>query len=229
MKKFIVFLSFVACFFSCHKQYETCEKECSIFTIKGRVLNMETNMGIANTPISVRWRSSGGFGFSGGSSKDIADGKTDNSGNFTFNTNIDTSLFKKYSIEVSIPTDNNNFLYIPSPFSTYSIIEVSSTQSKNFLFRVFPIAKLTLKINYPINNSTSECVSYGFAPNYGYTCCWNKSPNPSIRDTTLTVETASGILTNIKWYKKDAQGNVKVLTDSILCKKGVENVIKITY
>ncbi len=228
MKNVIVLLMAFCLICSCHKPYETCETNCSNFTIKGRVLNMETNTGIANTPIIVKWRYRQGFSFNG-DSKDIACEKTDNLGNFNFVTTIDTSLFSKYTIEVSIKADNKDFLYIPNPFSDYSIFEIFSNNSENLLFQVFPKANLTFKINYPINNSTSESISYAFAPNNGYVFFWNKNSNPSIRDTTVIVETASGILTNVKWYKKDARGNIEVLTDSIKCKKGVENVLKIVY
>ena len=227
MKKVIVILMACCLICACRK-YETCETNCSNFTFKGRVLNMETNTGIPNAAIEVKWRYSVGFGF-GGDSKDIACEKTDNQGNFNFTTAIDTSLFGKYSIEVSMATDNSNFLYIPSPFDKHSIHQIFSNNSENLLFQVFPKANLTFKINYPVSNSKSESIDYAFAPNYGYVFFWNKSPNSNVRDTTITVETASGILTKVKWYKKDARGNNVVATDSIKCKKGVENVLKIVY
>jgi hypothetical protein len=133
MKKVMVLLMACCLICACNK-YETCDKNCVDITIKGRVLNMETNVGIAKVPVEVAWHKIT-IGFWSPSPIPIECVKTDNSGNFDFVVTVDSSLFNGQHIEVRISNDTANSFYLPNEsWNTFSSFKIDSVSSYNFLF-----------------------------------------------------------------------------------------------
>lgn len=233
MKKiFKISLLFVTLFptLSCHKdreQFQNCNKECMDIKIKGQVKNMETNTGISNFLVSVRWKNSEPC-FLCFDNKNIAQVKTDNLGNFSFNIAVDSSLFNEKHIEVFIPTDNNNFFYTPdsgrNPTTEFDIL---SGGSYEFKFEVFPKATLTLKIKHNSHNLTGAEISHSFHKGGVVDYSWFKNSNSVQQDTIQRVSTASGLMTRINWRKWFGVGNYINFQDSLRCEKGKENVFEI--
>jgi hypothetical protein len=229
MKKLIVFFITCSLFFSCTKTDE-CGKKCVDIRIRGRVRNMEGNVGIPNIPVTVAWNSYKTW-FGSADVISITKVNTDKSGDYDFVVAIDSSLFTHNYIQVDIPLDSNFINYDCSTRTDVLAYRIVDLYSSYFSFRLFPITVLTLKVIHPANSTLLGGAighSHGtdFGSNYG-DYSWQK--RGVLKDSLIKIKTNSVEFTTLNWSKLVDPGKSTNHRDSILCKKNAQNVFEITF
>lgn len=222
------FFASIAC--SCRKEQPACNGNCVNVTISGIVDIKTTGAGMANVPVEVNWFKKG-FCI-GCTSYKVASGKSGSDGKFSFNTNIDTSLFKDYFLSVRVPADTN---YISGSaiggqdFNELRFYDSATLLLQNLKFNFYPKAYLTINLHHTLSDSFNYfSVEHSFADKWQYVD-YIISGSRFASNTTLKVETSSDIYTRITWTKVFDVGKSTVLTDSIIAKKNGINVFDINY
>ena len=217
---------------SCKKllPLDECTGNCKTYTLQGRIYDGTNNVGFSNTAFKLSWeyfRSN--CIFCPKPRNDIYVGTTDVNGNFTILVNLDTTLFNDYSLKL-ITAEKENYY---NSFSGY-LDNSNLNQSNNIRVVFYSTTNLTLKLfrtqndtfdNLRISHDWKQINGSGqttFKEDY-----FGPIPNRN-GDTTINIVTAADIVTMVT-VSKYSNGTFKDLKDSLVCKKGVSNVITANY
>jgi len=210
-------------------KFVKCTKPNSCFEIKieGSIIDKAKNDSIKNIPITLNWVNPTSS-FSADNTIDIQ--YSNNSGNFSFLSSIDTSFFSKgYYLNVSIPIKND---YIVFPRNTFSIYNPTDSIIKNLKYEFYPKTRLLIQIIRQMDDVFETfSVSHTFRKNFGYvdkTIHRNFNQYDSPVNDSYNVETAANIKTYITWVKTINSVRYEK-TDSIICKQNTQNIYKIKY
>ncbi len=232
MKITSVFVLILIILLSCKKdmQFLECTNNCKTYSLQGRVYDGTNNLGFGNTELKLRWeyfRSS--CFYCPGDKYDIYTGKTDPSGNFKVNITVDTSRFQNYSLSLITPTKAS---FYTSFISTLNDSNLNQTPI-NIVY--YPSTILTLKL-FKIQNSVLKFVniSHEWRELHGNTNLifitdYSKTLPIAAGDTTLNINTVADIKTIVTVEKRFLDNSFQDIKDSIICKKGQNNLLNMYY
>lgn len=217
-------------FLSCKKErglYD-CPGHCKSYVIKGRIFDATTNKAFANHPVKLRWETfRSNCIFCPRAQPDIYNGKTDRNGNFTIVANLDTTLFQDYSLVLSTP-EKENFRN-----AYHGYLEDDNLKGKPVEVPFYPLVNLTIQLTRKYTDVFSRVsVAYSWRridgdQQYVYQ---NSvfSPMTGEKDTNILISAVADLQTNVRVTKSFNGGFVDIL-DSIVCKQGSDNVMRIEY
>ncbi|MEJ7822904.1 MAG: hypothetical protein WKF85_11310 [Chitinophagaceae bacterium] len=222
---------------SCKKLKISCSGNCSDVTISGFVYDKSLNVFIGNQDIEVSINPRGGCLLC--LANIIGTGKSNSSGFFSINTKFDTSLSdNKYLLIKATPTDN--YFTYPQNFGpgiinnkqnilSQSFSNINTSTLNNLRFNFY--SKALLKVNlHRISNTIND---YPLFQEFNFdnttTSVIVLNETATNRDTSLTIYTASNLLTKIKTYQRQSQTTVNTKYDSIFCSSNTINTINIDY
>lgn len=230
-------IALIFLFSSCKKIEIPCSGNCSDVLISGLVYDKSFNIPIENQDIEVLINQAGSCLLC--TSKIIGKGKSNSSGVFSINTRFDTSLSgNKYLLIKATPTDN--YITYPQYFGSgiinnnqnilsqsFSNTNISTLNNLRFNF----YSKALLKVNlHRISNTINDNILF---QDYNFdnttTSVIGLYETATNRDTTLTIYTASNLLTKIKTYQRQSPTSVSTRNDSIFCSRIAINTINIDY
>jgi hypothetical protein len=215
--------------FSCRKNANGCKANCVELSISGRALDKTTNQGFAYIPVSVHWASSFTMGGISGSPKLVHKASTDDQGRFSFSVTVDSSLFERNHLEVSVPLQEG-YLDDFNDHLEKNMFEYSPVDLQGIEFGMYPTADLTIRLHRDQSDpfeyfSVQHYYSYD-RPHYNdYLLAGNDLPG----DTVIRTKTSADIYTLIISTKTSGFGSFSEKIDSIICDRNNENVIDITY
>ncbi len=147
MQKFLLIVLVIAgSITSCKKEEIKCKGNCVSVKINGRAYDASTNKGFSNIPITVSWFASFTMGGFAPSPKLIFKGKTNKDGNFSFDINIDSSLFERNNLGVEV-TVQSGYLQSNDGHLKESLFEYEPTGLQNIDFAMYPKANLTIRLH----------------------------------------------------------------------------------
>ena len=230
MKKYLVLIALSLFLISCKKElglYD-CPANCKSYVIKGRVFEATTNKSFANYPVKLRWETfRGNCIFCPRWQKDIYNGKTDRNGNFSIVTNLDTTMFWDYSLIISTPEKDNYWNgFNPS-------VNNENLQGKPTDIPFYPKADLIIQLKRTQNDAfTRIIVSHSWervdGTKQGVSQQSVYSPMSGAGDTTIRVTTVADLQTKVQ-FAKIINGTYQGVQDSIVCKRGKNNVLMFEY
>ena len=217
---------------SCEKPIPSlaCTANCKNYVVQGRIYDGVNNVGLRGKPFTIlleRFRYN--CLFCGPPLENVYNGKTDENGIFSFSINVDSSLFRDYSLKFHTPEIEHYY----NSFAGY--IDAGVNPNINVQVAFYPTAILTLRLRRTQNDvyrnlraarswrQTSGNGQIMFYANY-----FNSS-SPGNGDTTLKVFSVAGIQTNVTVTKSYFNGTFIDIEDSIVCFRGVDNNVTINY
>ena len=213
--------------FDFHKdeKYIVCKStNCYSITINGKIRDRVKNTGIKGIPVTFRWvKPQCWF-----CPENIIDKKTTNNlGEFSFNSSIDTSLLsQRYDLFLSIQ-DYPEYIIFPYD-RQFSFYDLKDSSLNNLIFDFYPKANLQIEIERTEKDTFDYfSIEHSFRENYSYVDYIISSVDPK-ETRVLNAETASDIKTYIKWGKTFKSKHID-FRDSIICVKGKINTYKIKY
>jgi hypothetical protein len=225
MLKVFCFLALIAASVSCKK--ETCQGNCADITFSGRLIDSSSSRGLAKISIKVYWQDRA-VCYSR-PELDVFNTKTDNDGNFSFTTPIDTSRFGRYALYVSTPVPSGYIPdgYLGDPINQDNVLKESlSTYTTSFAnIRFILYQKTTLNIQLV---RTQNDIFSGFDLDYYYGFVHLGLYTP-VNITTFSRATAANVFTKITWTKGYGFGQTSSFVDFIKCTANTNNSIIISY
>ena len=211
-------------------QFLECINNCKTYLLQGRVYDGTNNLGFGNTELKIRWEYSRSSCFyCPGDKHDIYTGKTDPSGNFKFNITLDTSRFQNYSLSLITPTKVSFF---NSFISTLNDSNLNQTPI-NIVY--YPSTILTLKL-FKIQNSILKFVdiSHEWRELHGnrnliFISDYSQTRPIVAGDTILNINTVADLKTIVTVEKRFLDNSFLNIKDSIICKKGQNNLLNMYY
>ncbi len=234
----LVLINLIFC--SCKKEkinLSDCNAACKSVRLSGTVLDVSSNVGIANTAVKAhfyQWKSTCFICF-GEPVETFAKTITDNSGRFNFEIIVDTGVFNytgHYDLDVYANTGENYISGNPISFSNYKEHFTNITLTK--------YQKTKLSIRYKrdsLDLFEHYTADHTFSDNFN-----NLNIRPTnqldyikyfsqiISDTTIVVNTGANIWTKINGKKFLASSHIiSSHIDSVFCSPNVLNNITIKY
>ena len=235
----IIFLVAVT-FCSCKKEKinpSDCTAGCKTVRLSGQVLDVSSNIGIANTEVKAhfyQWKSTCFICF-GEPVETFATTITDNLGRFSFDIIVDTGVFDQshhYSLDVYANTNENYISGNSKSFSHYK------ENFSNITFTKYQKTKLSIKYKRDSLDLFEHYTSvHTFFDNFNNVNIrpvnqfnYIKYFTQIINDTTVEVMTGGNIWTKINGKKFSASSHIiSEHTDSIFCNANTINNITIKY
>ena len=230
MNKYLLLIALSLILISCKKErglYD-CPDNCKSYVIKGRLYEATTNKAFANYPVKLRWETfRGNCIFCPKWQKDIYNGKTDRNGNFTIVANLDTTLFRDYSLKIFTPEKDNYW----NGFN--SSVDNENMQGKPMDIPFYPQATLTIQLKRTQTDAFSRVmVSHTWervdGRKEGVFQQSVYSPMSGDGDTVIQVKTVADLQTKVQ-VTKILNGNFQNFEDSIVCKRGKDNKLTFEY
>ena len=234
----IIFLVAVT-FCSCKKEKinpSDCTAGCKTVRLSGQVLDVSSNIGIANTEVKAhfyQWKSTCFICF-GEPVETFATTITDNLGRFSFDIIVDTGVFDQshhYSLDVYANTNENYISGNSKSFSHYN------ENFSNITLNKYKKTKLTIKFKRDSSDIFNHYVAdYFFRDNINginiqptNQADYMKLFSQNMPDTTIEVNTGANFWTKIKGRKISTTSTISEHTDSIFCNANTINNITIKY
>jgi len=215
---------------SCKK--ETCQGNCANISISGTLIDSSTSRGLAKVPINVYWQDQG-VCYSC-PQIDVLNAKTDNDGNFSFTTSIDTSRFGRYALYVSAPIPPGYIPdgYLGDPINQENLLKESlsnyTSSFDNIRFILYQKTNLNIQLV-----RTQNDIFTGFDLDYYYDFThlglYTYTGPPPVSVTSFSRATAANVFTKIIWTKGYGFGQTSSFVDSIKCTVNTNNSISIPY
>ena len=184
------------------------------YELKGRVTDSATNQGRPYVKLKFYYHSGGYSIF--GNSRLLVDAKTNQNGDYSIK--FDGTKFKEGKGYFSLSATHSNYFIRPLNDNHVFTLDLDSTSfnkpvQRNFAMHWPGFIKLHLTAG-----STSTVKHIDFSYSCGKSGLGYWLPVKPNLDTTISLKTASGIQTNIRWYISPLNGNVQNL-DSITVSK----------
>jgi hypothetical protein len=237
----LIALFCVVILFSCRRNLPRCRSNCYTINIIGRIYDKTSNTPSGGKPVEVYFAENGYLRFS---SINVASTVSNSHGRFSVTAEIDTSIFLKYRLVVSTPTDSN-YLYPPFSYGTgltvaASFYSFNPIAFQNINFQLYPKTKLTVRLHRTQNDSWQYfLIDHHFKPliNWnGATTVFqmglsgfmvNGSQNSV--DSVLTFNSVADTFSMIKWQKKTNGIILQEFVDSFVCSRNGPNIYDIYY
>lgn len=160
--------------------------------------------------------------------KDIYRGVSDESGRFSFDFTIDSSLLRDYAFRL-IPAEKKDYFIIP-----VSVDYASLNDNEPLMIAYYKKVELEIRLKRTMADSYQSMeVFYTWVPTDGFnrevmSSAFRSSLPVGPADTTFVIQTAADVMTYVYISKYTGQPNTSIL-DSIVCKTGVKNKIELHY
>jgi hypothetical protein len=230
MLKVFCLLAIAVTSVSCRK--ETCQGNCVDITISGKVVDSSNSRGLVHTPIRVYWQDAGVCYVC--PEINVFDTKTDNGGNFSFTTSVDTSRFGGYGLHVSTPVPSGYIPdgYLGDPINQEYVLKESlyryTPSFNNIRFILYEKTSLNIQLVRTQNdNFTRFDLDYYY--DFVHLGLYTYTGAPPIAITSFTKATAANVFTKIIWTKGYGFGQTSSFMDSIKCIANTNNSIIIGY
>lgn len=196
---------------------------------QGSVIDLTKNIGVAGTPIILRWLS---YKYLISPEYIIDTKSTDKNGVFSFRNSIDTTFFSKgYELAFILP-ENSNYIMFPNYDEPIYVHRVTDSVLNSLRFNLYRKAKLQIQLERVEKDSLEGfIVEHTFLKLGGYIDQVNSRTVDGYvypLNTTINAETASDIKTYIKWTKSIGKTRIENI-DSIICTKDKITTYKIKY